>query len=76
MLTKVMLLYYRRYLRNIASEFFRTNFKLAVLNAKFVNVVELFVQHVSSLCIDCSKMNKLVGVSINVYKLLLSGGKF
>ena len=34
---------------------------MAVLNPKIVNVVELFLQHVASLCIDCSKMNKLHG---------------
>ena len=53
---------------------FSTNFKIAVLNPKFVIVVELCLQHVFSLCIDCSKMNKLE-VSLNEYKLLLSGGK-
>ena len=31
------------------------------LDPKFVNVVELFLQHVSSLCIDGLKMNKLGG---------------
>ena len=29
---------------------------------KIGNVVELFLQHVSSLCIDFSKMNKLGGL--------------
>ncbi len=54
---------------------FQNKFKMTVLNPKFDKVVELFLQHVSSRCIDCSKMNKL-GVSINVYKLSISGGKF
>ena len=66
MLTKVMFLYYRRYLSistsnncNSYSRMFEVSFQLqdGVLNPKFVNVVELFIQHVSSLCIDCSKMN-------------------
>ena len=38
---------------------FLTKFKMVVLNPKFVNVVEIFLQHMSSLCIDCSKMNEL-----------------
>ncbi len=78
MLTKVMFLYYRRYLCvstsnncNSYSRMFEVSFqlsefpnqfKMAVLNPKFGNVVELILQHVSSLCIDFSKMNKLGGL--------------
>ena len=50
---------------------FETKLKMAIFNLKFVNVVELFIQHMSYLCIDCSKINNL-GVSINVCKPLLS----
>ena len=49
---------------------FENKFRMVVFNLKFVNVVELFIQHMSYLCIDCSKMSNL-GVSINVLKLLL-----
>ena len=31
---------------------FETKFKMAVFNLKFVNVVDLFIQHMSYLCID------------------------
>ncbi len=69
-----MFLYYRRYLCVSTSNIveclklvfnlvsFQTKFKMAVLNPKFANVVELFLQHLSSLCTDCSKMNKLGGL--------------
>ena len=40
---------------------------------KFVNVVALYLQHMSSLCIDCSKMNK---VSINMYKCCFQVANF
>ena len=49
---------------------FETKFKMAVFNLKFVNVVELFIQHMSYLRTDYSKMNNL-GVSINACKPLL-----
>ena len=46
---------------------------MVVLNKKFDIVLELFFQRVSSLCIDCSKIDKL-RVSLNMHRLLLSGG--
>ena len=49
---------------------FETKFKMAVFNLKFVNVVELFFQHISYLPTDYSKMNKL-GVPINACKPVL-----
>ena len=73
-LTKVMFLCLRGYLcvsqatKAILSQMFKrqghlvnfkTKFKMAVSYPKFVNVVELFFQHVSSLCIDSSNMNQL-----------------
>ena len=49
---------------------FETKFKMAVFNLKFVNVVELFIQHMSYLRTECSKKKNL-GVLINACKPLL-----
>ena len=49
---------------------------MAILYLKFVNVVELFFQQVSSLYIDYSKMNKLAGLDVRCEQILPSGGKF
>ena len=49
---------------------FETKFKMAIFNLKFVNVVELFFQHISYLPTDYSKMNNL-GVPINACKPVL-----
>ncbi len=57
---------------------FEVSFQLIEFSNKFQNggfkskiccVVELFFQHVSSLCIDCSKISKLGGLDkcVNYY---------
>ena len=53
---------------------FSNKFIMAVLNQKLANLAELFLQHVSSL--HQLFINDKVDVSINVCKLLLSGGNF
>ena len=56
---------------------FETKFKMAVFNLKFVNPVELFIQHMSYLGINYSKMNNLeVSINVDVCNLLLSSRKF
>ena len=43
---------------------------------KFVNVVALLLQHVSSLCINCLKMNKLKGLDKYVYEYIFKAANF